>query len=281
MTRTRNNLITYERPAEGDWIQVWKQDRSFVTALGRGLEILRCFCELTPELSVSEIARMISLPQPTTWRLCHTLMLLGYLVPAQGKEKLRIGTAVLALGHSALPSVSSEDTLRPLLQKAADRFHASVGIADRNRLSMIYLLRCQSQPRIAMTGMRVGTRIELHKSAIGWAYLVGLSKEARSSLLQQMKSQLGRQWPQVEKHITSALQQHANQGFVVNCGVLVPGLNTAAVPLHLPDGTLLAMNCSGPASLLPLSKLHQEIGPELLRLAGSLSKVLPSRAETL
>ena len=73
-------------------------DRQYVTALARGLEILRCFGARKPELGTTEIAQLTGLPQPTVWRLCHTLIKCGYLAPSPGKDKLRIGAGVLSLG---------------------------------------------------------------------------------------------------------------------------------------------------------------------------------------
>ena len=67
------------------------EDRQFVTALARGLEVLRCFSAETPELGSREIARRIGLSQSTIWRLCHTLSQLGYLVPGTAPGKLRVG----------------------------------------------------------------------------------------------------------------------------------------------------------------------------------------------
>ena len=54
-----------------------KEDRQFVTALSRGLEVLRCFTAERVELGTTEIARLTSMPQPTVWRLCYTLSKLG------------------------------------------------------------------------------------------------------------------------------------------------------------------------------------------------------------
>ena len=73
-------------------------DRQFVTALGRGLAVLRCFDAMRTQLGTTEIAQMTKLPQPTVWRLCYTLQQLGYLVQAPDSDKLRIGMAVLGLG---------------------------------------------------------------------------------------------------------------------------------------------------------------------------------------
>ena len=55
-----------------------------VTALLRGLDVLRCFTEQKKVLGSSEIARLTKLPQPTVWRLCQTLVKAGYLTVEPG-----------------------------------------------------------------------------------------------------------------------------------------------------------------------------------------------------
>ena len=63
------------------------KDRQFVTALARGLDILRAFTPRHPVLGNNEIAQRAHLPKPTVTRLTYTLTQLGYLnySPESGK----------------------------------------------------------------------------------------------------------------------------------------------------------------------------------------------------
>ena len=60
-------------------VQEQEKDRQFVTALARGLELLRCFTPRENVLGNQDLARKTGLPKPTVTRLTHTLMRLGYL----------------------------------------------------------------------------------------------------------------------------------------------------------------------------------------------------------
>ena len=75
------------------------KDRQFVTALARGLEVLRCFRAENPILGNQEIAQKTGLPKPTVSRLTFTLTELGYLRYSKNLRKYQLGTAVLALGY--------------------------------------------------------------------------------------------------------------------------------------------------------------------------------------
>ena len=76
-----------------DLADAGKNDRQFVTALARGLEVLRAFGPGSGPLGNQEIAEFAGLPKPTVSRLTHTLTKLGYLnyLPRLGKYEL--GTA--------------------------------------------------------------------------------------------------------------------------------------------------------------------------------------------
>ncbi len=257
-----------------DYVAPHKEDRAFVTALARGLEVLRCFSEQAPELTVSEIAALTGLAQPTAWRLCHTLRTLGYLVQVAGSERLTVATPILSLGHSALAPTSLEHVLRPHLMQLAQRYRAAVGLADYDRGHMIYLLSARAGPLLDLTSLRVGTRVPLEKTAIGWAFAASLGTEARARVLTEMRKRLGPAWAANEKHLASARAELAEHGFIVRCGLLALNLNVAAAPVRLASGKILAVNCSAPDSVLPRERLYDEVGPAIVKLADKMGTLL-------
>ncbi len=103
-------------------------DRQFVTALGRGLAVLRCFDATCTQLGTTEIAQKTRLPQPTVWRLCYTLQQLGYLVQAPDSDKLRIGMAVMGLGQYALGSTDIGEMVLPELIQISKLTSAAVSL---------------------------------------------------------------------------------------------------------------------------------------------------------
>ncbi|MFX4601082.1 helix-turn-helix domain-containing protein, partial [Acinetobacter baumannii] len=56
-----------------------EKDPRFVTALARGLELLRAFRRNESMLGNLELAQRTGLPKPTVSRLTYTLAKLGYL----------------------------------------------------------------------------------------------------------------------------------------------------------------------------------------------------------
>ncbi len=61
-------------------------DRKYVTALGRGLQVLRCFGSRDRWLANQEIALRTGLAKPTVTRLAYTLVRAGYLRTRSARE---------------------------------------------------------------------------------------------------------------------------------------------------------------------------------------------------
>lgn len=248
-------------------------DRQFVTALARGLEILRCFTPATPELGTTEIARLTGMPQPTVWRLCYTLLQLGYLTSVPGRQTLRPGIPLLSLGYAALVSQPISEVALPDMQAMAIRHEGAVSLGARDGLSMIYLQRCQGSS-IVFTELQVGSRVPLATSATGWAYLAGLPKPDRAALLAELKASLGTQWPAIERSLQKALGAYEKTGYLVNRGVLHRRVNSVAVPLRSADGSiLLALSSGGIVDIFTPDRLA-EVGKELMALATKLQPLL-------
>ena len=115
------------------------RDRNFVTALARGLEVLRAFRVGNQPMGNQELAEITGLPKPTVSRLTYTLTRLGYLSYNERIGKYRLGSAVLTLGYSMLAGLTVRDIARPLLQEIADYSGVSAALGDRDRLNVLYV----------------------------------------------------------------------------------------------------------------------------------------------
>lgn len=247
-------------------------DRQFVTALARGLDILRCFSAERRMLGTTELAHLTGLAQPTVWRLCHTLQKTGFLTAVPGKDKLQLGIAAIALGGAALAGQEALDVIRPLLQALADRYQVAVALGRRDGDSIVYLLRCQGNSPLLMN-LRVGSRIPLFHSAIGWAYLACCSPEERKALLQEARAS-GKGGDAAEQQaIADAIAQYPERGFVYHERPAYQ-INTVAAAIELPAGERYVVSCGGPAALLPRQLMLDEAGPTLRQLAHELQPIL-------
>ena len=251
-----------------DTWRVWRQARPAIRfRTGPWLAILGCFDAAHPSLSVTEIAARLDLPQPTAWRLCHTLVSQGFLAAGEG-GRLRPALAVLRLGYTTLSELPVAELARPYLQDLADQFSGAAGMAVRDGHDMRFVQRCESASQLVLN-LRVGSRVPIATSAMGWALLAALPDTAREAAAGGPV-----QWAPARPAFTDALAEFEAEGFIINPGVLHPGYRTASVPVMGHDGQpAFTLNCGAAASVLPAELLRQEVGPRLRALAALIAAV--------
>lgn len=252
------------------------EDRQFVTALARGLELLRCFAPKERYLGITELARRTGIPKPTVSRLAGTLTKLGYLdyAPAQGNYCL--GAGVLSLGYSMLSNLDVRQVARPLMEELAEYSQASVSIGVRDRLSIVYVETVRSSsPIILQRG--IGTRLPIATTGMGRAYLAGLPEAERNFLMDQIRLRSEHDWPRIKAGIEQGFRDYADHGFCISMSDWDKGTCGVGVPFCNADGTMMPFNCGGPAFMLTRERLENDIGPLLVKLikrvSGSMGRV--------
>jgi DNA-binding IclR family transcriptional regulator len=220
----------------------------------------------------TELATMTSLPQPTVWRLCHTMMQAGYLIPSSG-DRMRPGIPLLRLGQAALASLPLAAKAHDRLNALADRFGAAAGLAARDGARMVIVQQCLSEAQLLMN-LKVGSRLRLATSGIGWGLLAGFNEGEREKLIAEFAAPDPR-WPEVEAVFRREMVAYKERGYILNIGAFTPGYNNIAVPIMGTDGKpVFALACAGSAVVHTSSFLRREVAPELLKVAASLEKDL-------
>ena len=251
-----------------------KDDRHFVTALARGLEVLACFRSGDKSLSNQELALRCKLPKSTVSRLTHTLTLLGYLIHLKESGKYRLGTASLALGSAMLARLDVRKIARPVMQELADIVGATVSLGTRDRLSMIYVENCRASVALTLT-LEVGSRIPVATSAIGRAWLAAIPEHDRLSFMEQVRELDHVQWPKRRRGIENALEDYRTLGVTTSFGDWQKEVNGIARAFQ-PGGELpiMAINVGGPSFKLSKEFLLEEVRPRLIDVVTQLEVAL-------
>ena len=272
-TLTKNAKV--ERgPATGRAAPKAKEDRHFVTALARGLEVLSCFRSGDKALGNQEIAQRCKLPKSTVSRLTSTLTKLGYLIQVEESGKYRLGTATLSLGSAMLARLDVRQIARPLMQELADATRSMVSLGTRDRLSMIYVENCRSSAALTLS-LDVGSRIPVATSAIGRAWLAAIPERERQDFMERVQELDEVAWPDIRAGIERAIAEYHTLGVTCSFGDWQRDVNGIARAFQ-PGGGLppMAINCGGPSFNLSQDFLLNEVRPRLIdtvtRLEASL-----------
>ncbi len=249
-------------------------DRKFVVALARGLEVLRAFTPSEGLLGNQEIAARTGLAKATVSRLTYTLTALGYLTHIDRLEKYQLAPGALAIGYSTLANMRIRQVAKPHMQELANHTGASVALGTRDRLNAIYIEFCRGKSA-TMWRLGVGARIPLAITAMGRALLAGTPAEDRQRLLRQLAQREGTKWPKMRAGVERACKDVESRGFSVSIGEWQSDINAVGIPLTPSDGSaVFALNCGAPAFHFNRFHLEHDVGPRLLNTARNIEAEL-------
>lgn len=248
-----------------------------VSALERGISILRCFSEQVPALSHVELERATGIPRPTVVRLVATLMAQGLLRYAPGGERFMLGAGVISLARVFLSSLDVRAVARAPMQALADELGGSVYLAIREGLDMVLIEACRSRSSLLTPRLDVGSRAPLASSALGRACLIAMPSAQRQHLLDSLALGRGADWVQSSPSLTAALDAGRRAGYCLSIGEFHRDINSLAVPVADAHGEVMAVNFGGAAFDFPDERLVQVVAPRIVALAESIATQIGGR----
>lgn len=249
------------------------KDRNFVTALARGLEVLRCFQTGDVELSNTDFAERTRLPKATISRLTYTLVKLGYLVVDPRKGTYRLGAGVLELGFGVLSSMDIDQRADVELRALRDgpNSYITAAIGERHALEAVYIAVQRSREEIALS-MRIGSRLPLFFSSVGRAILAGMSEAARQQALDSARVQDPDGHARRAASLTQAIEEFQSVGFCKSYGDWRADVNAIAVPVFSVEGPrIYGINAGGPSFHVKKKQLERVYAPMLIEASKRLS----------
>lgn len=255
-------------------------ERKFVTALARGLDLLRAFGPDDAMLGNRDFAARTGLPKATVSRLAYTLTELGYLRYDAELGKYALDTGVLALGYAFLSGTDMLTLARPHMRALAREMGCSISLGAREGLDMMYLETIRSDSPHLTLGLTAGSRLSMLTSSMGRAYLAVMTPTERETLLADLRDaydanpdlQRRFDWASLQSGVDKAIETYKREGCCYSLREWHEGVNAVAVPLRdVRQNRWLAISCSGPSSSIMEATFRDDIAPRLKRLAARLS----------
>jgi len=213
-------------------------DRYTVPALERGLRLLACFTPERPVWSAPELARCLSLPRSTVFRLLTTLENVGYL--QRSNTEYRLGLAVLRLGYDYLSAQPLAQLAQPLLQSLCQRTGLTTNLGVLDETSVVYLLR-MLPPGAFQGAVRVGSRLPAHAAVLGRALLQDMGADQLRALFgRNQLPQFSERTPRSVEQLLQLLQHDRERGCAVGEGFYERGISSIAAPVRDANGQIVA-----------------------------------------
>ena len=209
-----------------------------VTALARGLTVLRAVAAADAPLSNRELTELTGIPKPTVSRITATLVGAGFLFRLPDSERFVLTSSVLELSNGFLRNFDIRARSRPFLIALpnAPRVRASggarparhgrhrrdrsafrgAGVAPRNRL-----LRIESEPHRHRPRLSRGAR-----------------RAEREELLIGLQAAEGDDWGRGSR-LDAALEDTIERGYAIATGEWHNGMNAIALGFTGPSASAM------------------------------------------
>ncbi|NKJ48570.1 IclR family transcriptional regulator [Burkholderia sp. SG-MS1] len=247
-------------------------ERKFVVALARGLDLLRAFKPGETMLGNRDFVARTGLPKATVNRLAYTLTVLGYLRLDESHGKYALDAGVLSLGFALLCGTDTLELARPHMRAFAREVGAAVSLGCRDGLDMIYLETIRSETALTL-GLASGSKLSMLTSSMGRAYLAVQPADARAALLAELRKAAGKVGATLQADAEKEIEAFATERCCYSFRAWHDDVNAVAVPFREPrDGRWLVLSCSGPASSMGEEVFRETVAPRLKALARRLGE---------
>lgn len=260
---------------------------SRVQSIERAFAVLSALGE--GPLGVTEIAERVGLPKSTVARLLATLAREGAVEQAAGGTDYRVGSRLVTLAASVLPTRNIVALAHPELVDLARRCGEATGLSILDGSSVHYVDQVETPNPVRVRDW-TGTRAPLHAVPSGIVLLASLSDAAIARYLERPLERFTTRTTTSADTLRDRLAAATRDGFAWGIGEYAEGINSIAAPVADADGEMVAaVHIHGPSYRFPAPGAEEIIEAEIVvsaahvsaRLRASAMREMPSVREAI
>ncbi|TNC09885.1 IclR family transcriptional regulator [Methylobacterium terricola] len=149
-------------------------------AFGKFMRVLQAVADAPEAATVAGLAKRTALPRPTVHRIAAALTAEGLVTDENGV--LRLGPRLVSLAFQSWDGSLLRQAAGASLARLRDDLDETVHLAVPDHGEMVYIDKLESHRTVRMAS-RIGTRVALHTSAVGKAWLATLPEPELDALL--------------------------------------------------------------------------------------------------
>lgn len=185
-------------------------------AFSRFMRVLQAVSDSEEPPTTAGLATVVGLPRPTVYRIVAALKAEGMLAEERRSGALLLGPRLLSLASRSWDRSELRKAAQRPLARLRDRLDETIHLAIRSGNEMIYIDKLESNRTVRMMS-RIGTRVPLHSSSVGKAWLATIPSDELRSILDNLP--LSRRTPHTltdRKALVRALDATRERGFSVD-----------------------------------------------------------------
>jgi IclR family acetate operon transcriptional repressor len=213
-------------------------DRYRIPSLSKACQALRLMADAGTTFTPSDLARQLSMPRTTAFRLLRTLVAEGLV--EERPDGYRLGIGMLRLALRTLESIDvrgkSVPVLRELAKGSGETAHLAILAADKALLVEV----CDSSNPLRVAS-RTGSLVDLHCSSTGKVLLAACDEPYRDSLIEAMKlERRTRNTITSHQELRRDLEKTVERGYGLDDEEYMEGVRCLAAPVRDIQGRVVA-----------------------------------------
>jgi DNA-binding IclR family transcriptional regulator len=243
-------------------------------SLLRAIRLLKLFGGEQAVWSLNELVRATELNKTTVFRMLTALESEG-LVARTPNGHYQLGVEMVALGGRAMLHNPLRQVAQPLLERLVNETGERTTLEQPvinpdGTYAMLVLIEIQGRHLISINQF-IGSRLPMHATSTGKAYLASMAEEERTRVLQQHFACLTQNTITNVAQLQDEFAQIRARGYAIALGELEVGLMAAGTVVRNHTGAPVAtVSIEGPDTRINESKLH-ELGREIVKVAEEIS----------
>jgi len=251
-----------------------RPEKNFITALARGLSVMRAFSGQPDRLTLVEISKIVELPRATVRRCLITLNTIGY-IETNGKY-FRLTPQVLTLSQAYFSSNPLPRIAQLHIEEVSETVKEFCSVSVLSANETVFVAR-SSRKRHAFLHREVGLNLPAYCTSTGRVMLAALPPPEFDRYFAQVElKKFTHKTVTDQKTLRGILAQIRKDDFCLVDGELEPDLRAIAIPIRNSAGAVIAaMNVSTGTDRMTAKKLQTQVLPIMRQAASKIRNAMP------
>src|SRR4030066_1519671 len=248
-----------------------------VRAVDRALDVLLCFSNQTPELTMTQIAERVGVHKSTAHRLLATLENKRFIQRDQETGIYRLGIRLLQMAYLTLEQNDLRRLAAPFMHHLCDRYEENIDLAVLDDTDVVFVNILEGPQRVKLAAA-IGQRLPAFATASGKAILGFMHEKQVRDILDRGIPQYTPYTLHTKDVILGDLKTVSELGFAISEQEYEEQINAVAAPIFdLEDQPIASIAVAGPAYRLTRERMI-EIGPVIVTTARDITREITMAA---
>jgi DNA-binding IclR family transcriptional regulator len=242
-----------------------------IRAVDRALDILLCFSNQMPQLTMTQIAEQVGMNKSTVHRLLGTLERRRFVQRNPSTGQYKLGIRLLQMAYLTLEHNDIRRYASPFLRRLCEQHRETITLSTLDGADVVFLDVLESPQRVKLAAS-IGQRLPAFSTAAGKAILAYLPTETVLSILERGMPQFTPHTIRTKEDLLIDLHLVHEQGFSIAMQEYEDGINAVAAPILNPENRpLAAVTVTGPAYRLTREQML-EIGSSVREVSRLIAR---------